>query len=300
MGNTRTIVTLTLLSALGITGCGAEEAEPPTASSSGISVVAAFGPLVELATRVAGPDTEVINLTANGVEPHDLEVRSDQIDAIQDATLVVFVGEGFQPSVEDAVRTRDGASLDLLSRVDPIDRAPDGHDPHFWLDPTRMGVAATAIAEELSRLVPADAEEHTARAAAYAGEMAALDAEFTAGLKTCQSRTFVTSHAAFAHLASRYDLEQVAVAGISPEIEPDPARLASVADIIQAKRVTTIFTEELVAPDVAEALARETGATVEVLSPIEGFSETDRAEGATYASKMRANLEALRRALSCR
>ena len=79
------------------------------------------------------------------------------------------------------------------------------------------------------------------------------------------------------------------MAGISPEIEPDPARLAEVADLVKKEGVGTIFTEELVSPKVSEALARETGATTAVLSPIEGFTDDDATAGATYATKMREN-----------
>ncbi len=267
-----------------------------------LEVVAAFGPLAELAERVGGSGVNVTNLTKTGVEPHDLEMNTAQIDAIQDAALVVYLGESFQSAVEDAVKSRKGPSLELLSKVEPLEarQADDGeHDPHFWLDPIRMAAAAEAIGDALSSVDAAQAREYATNAANYGSEMKALDRELTTGLGGCKSRTFVTAHAAFGYLSTRYKLEQVPVAGISPEVEPDPARLADVADLVRTKGVTTIFTEELVSPKVAEALARETGATTAVLSPIEGFTDEDLKAGTTYATKMRENLAALQKALSC-
>jgi zinc transport system substrate-binding protein len=113
-------------------------------------------------------------------------------------------------------------------------------------------------------------------------------------LADCRSREIVTSHAAFGYLAARYDLEQVSISGIDPEAEPTPARLAEVASFVQEHHVKTIFFEELAPPDLAETLARETGARTDVLSPL----ETPPNEG-DYLSEMRRNLQRLETALEC-
>ncbi len=109
----------------------------------------------------------------------------------------------------------------------------------------------------------------------------------------------VTSHAAFSYLAQRYDLEQSPIAGLSPESEPTPQRLAELADLIADDGVTTVFYETLVDPAVAETLAREAGVETAVLNPIEGLSEEDAEAGKDYAAVMRDNLAALTAALGC-
>ena len=103
----------------------------------------------------------------------------------------------------------------------------------------------------------------------------------------------MTSHAAFHYLAERYGLEQLAITGLSPESEPDPARLDELADLIERDGITTVFYESLVSPDVAETLARETGVQTAVLNPIEGLTEDQIDAGADYASVQRENLVAL-------
>jgi zinc transport system substrate-binding protein len=115
-----------------------------------------------------------------------------------------------------------------------------------------------------------------------------------AGLGNCAVDTLVTSHDAFGYLAAAYGLEQVAVAGLSPEDEASPRRLAEVAAQAEAAGVTTIFFEESVSPKVAESLAREVGATATVLSPLELAPESG-----DYLSAMRDNLQRLRTALGC-
>ncbi|MEX2421710.1 MAG: zinc ABC transporter substrate-binding protein, partial [Actinomycetota bacterium] len=102
-----------------------------------------------------------------------------------------------------------------------------------------------------------------------------------------------------AWFADAYGLTQIAIAGVSPESDPDAQRLAELRDVVVEQGVTTIFTEELVSPEVAETLAREAGVDVDVLSTIEGLTEEQSAAGEDYGSLMLANLEALRRALGC-
>ena len=62
--------------------------------------------------------------------------------------------------------------------------------------------------------------------------------------------------------------------------------------------ITTVFTERLVSPRVADALAREAQVTTAVLDPIESPTGADSFD--RYVIAMRSNLSALRTALTCR
>jgi zinc transport system substrate-binding protein len=137
-----------------------------------------------------------------------------------------------------------------------------------------------------------------ANAAELRGELETLDAEFAAGLADCDDRTLVTAHDAFGYLADRYDLSQVGIAGLSPGAEPTPADLADISRFVADHGVTTIYTERLVSPAVADAVADETGASTAVLDPLEGLAED--AAGADYFTVMRANLASLRAGQGCR
>ncbi|WP_189244781.1 metal ABC transporter substrate-binding protein [Streptosporangium pseudovulgare] len=172
--------------------------------------------------------------------------------------------------------------------------SPISYDPHIWLDPSRFATVATKLGERLAAADPAHAQGYRERAAKVAAELTALDGEMTRGLRTCASNAIVTSHAAFAYLADRYRLRQIGVSGVNPDAEPAPARLAQVAEVARREKVTTIFTESLVSPKVAEVLASEVGAKTAVLDPIES-----RPASGDYTSAMRRNLTALQAALRC-
>lgn len=250
-----------------------------------VHVVAGFARLAEVAERVGGDAVSVTDLTPPGAEPHDLELTSEEIDAIEDADVMLYLGGGFQPGLAEASR-RAGKAVDLLAPA-------DGEDPHIWLDPQRLAEVVSVVERELIAVDGARADGYRQRAASVRDELTTLDQEMSAGLATCERRVIVTAHEAFGHLARRYDLVQEPITGISPEAEPDPERLAELADLVRDKGVTTVFTERLVSPRVAEALAREAGVEVAVLDPLEGPVDGG------YTDAMRQNLVALRAALAC-
>lgn len=279
------------------------------------SVVSSFYALSFVTERVGGSFVSVNNLTSPGTEPHDLELKPRQVAAVQDADLVVYE-EHFQSAVDEAVDQAgrsDDDTIDLAALVELLPaQAEDGHeeehhaddghdhgdeDPHVWLDPTSMVTLAEAVSTRLSDINPEHAAEFKANADELVAELTALDGEFAAGLENCRTRTIVTSHAAFQYLAARYDLNQVPIAGVDPTNEPSPAQLGAITQLVRAEKITTIFTEELVSPAIADTIANETGATTATLDPIEGLSDATKDE--TYLTLMRKNLDHLRKANSC-
>jgi zinc transport system substrate-binding protein len=270
------------------------------------SVVASFYPLAFAAEEIARERASVVELTPPGVEPHDVELTARQVVTISEADLLVFVGGGFQPAVEKLAAGMGERALDVLStprvvtfsakgRRGPQELTEGVSDPHVWLDPTRMAAIAGLIAERLASLDPEDAQEYRRNARKLAGRLRALDRAFARGLADCAHREIVTTHQAFGYLAERYGLTQIGVAGLDPESEPSPRRVAAVTQFVREHGVTTIFFESLVSSRAAETIAAEAGVGTGVLDPLETRpSRTD------YFGAMRSNLGSLRAALQCK
>jgi zinc transport system substrate-binding protein len=277
------VILILLLAAPALTSCGS------AAGSGGKeSVVASFYPLAFAAEEIGGDRVDVHNLTPPGAEPHDLEVSPRDVAEVHDADLVLLLGRGFQPQLEDAAGS--GANVQRLLDTPGLDVHRNG-DPHVWLDPLRYAKIVKRIGRALGQ------EAATARLVA---RLHALDAQYRRGLAQCERHDVVTSHEAFAYLAERYGLQQIAITGLSPEAEPEPGELARVVSLARERGVTTIYFETLVSPRIAETVARETGATTAVLDPIEGLTEDEIARGENYFTRMRANLRGLEEGLGCR
>jgi zinc transport system substrate-binding protein len=256
-----------------------------------LDVVAGVYPLAYVAERVGGSHVRVTDLTPAGAEPHDIELSPAQVGDVESADLVLLV-HGLQAALDAAAH--GDAVLDAAKAATPPAGVPAG-DPHLWLDPVQLRAVTLAVAGRLAARDPANATDYAAAGAALAAELAALDSETRAALSGCARHEIVTSHEAFGHFAARYGLRQVGIAGLSPDAEPSPARLAQIASFVQAHRVTTVFTESIVSPKVAETVAREAHVATAVLDPIEGVRNGD-----DYVTVMRRNVAALRTALGCR
>ena len=315
-------LSLTACSALSPDSSSSADSRTAGGAAGALPVAVSFYPIQYLTEAIGGDHVSVTSLTPADQEPHDYDLSGKEVTStLEGASLVAYV-EGFQPSLDKAVTQVNGPTvLDLSSKVDlkhhegmedeeehadesadegahkEADHDADSLDPHFWLDPVRMKSAATAIEEALATADPDHAEDYKTNLETLTSTLDGLDSSYQGGFSQCERKTFITSHAAFGYLADRYGLTQTSISGIDPEQEPSAADIAAAKKAVEDTGSTTIFTEELVSPETADAVASETGATTTVLSPIESAPED---EGTDYAGAMSDNLDALRTALACK
>ena len=301
-----------LIAATALSACGSGTQGEQAETGKDVAVVAAFYPLQFAAEQVGGGHVAVTSLTKAGAEPHDIELTPRDVGTVSKARLVIFE-KGLQGAVDKAVKSQAGdrgldvspaAKLDLLFQPTvgapaqtSADNAAGATDPHFWLDPQRYSAVAKVVAQRLSEVDPANKTDYEKNAKAFEARLAALSKDFETGLANCQRRDIVTSHAAFGYLARRFGLTQIAINGLSPDQEPKAADLAAVSTYARAHGVTTIYAETLVSPAVAQTIARESGAKMATLDPIEGLSE--QSKGQDYFEVMGANLKALQEGQGC-
>jgi zinc transport system substrate-binding protein len=303
-----------LLALTATAGCAsARPATRPPRGSGQLAIVTAFYPLQFVAQRVAGDHAAVSNLTQPGAEPHDLELTPRQVASVTTASLVIYE-RGFQPAVDEAVvQSENPEVIDTTTTVPlrPLSGSDDdlGHgeepggadhgalDPHVWLDPMAVSRIARAVEGQLVIIDPAHAADYARNTRMLDQDLRKLDRAFRTGLRHCVRTEFITTHAAFGYLAERYRLTQIGISGLSPDSEPSPARIAAVQRVAQEHRLTTIFSETLASPALAEAIAGDLGLRTDVLDPIEGV--TDQSRGSDYISIMESNLTALRKAGGC-
>src|SRR3990172_9906135 len=287
-----------VLSASMLSAC----ARVPQASDR-VTVIASFYPLAEFARRIGGDRVDVRTLVPAGVAAHDHEPTPRDIVTLERARLFIYNGAGFEPWVDRLlpelspavvrINTTDG--MDLLTP----EWSSSGPDPHVWLDPIRAQQQADRVLAGLIAVDPGSRARYEANAVALSSALHALHARYQQGLRACRRKEFVTAHAAFGYLAARYGLRQVPIAGLDPESEPSPARLRLIIEFLRRSGARVVYSETLISPRTAEAVARETGARVEVLNPLEGLTPDEQARGLDYLTVMDANLNALADGLDC-
>ena len=302
------------LLAFGLTlaACGTSD-QDTTKSEGKIQAVATFYPMYEFTKEVLGDAGEVKLLIPAGTEPHDYEPSAKDIATISDADVFVYNSESFETWVENiednlsdknlVIEAADEIELlDLDASEEDHDHAEEetedhdheGKDPHVWTDPVMAKAQVAEIAKELSERYPDQKATFEKNAADYTKKLDALDQSYQEAFVNASNKTFLVQHAAFGYLAHQYGLTQESIAGISPDQEPTPARLAELKHYAENHQVKVIYFEENANSKVAETLAKETGIELMVLNPLESLTKEQMKEGETYITVMEENLTALK------
>ena len=305
---------------LALVGCG----QTPQENQGKLQVVTTVYPVYDVVKKVAGDRADVTLLVPPGAEPHDWEPTASDLKKIGQAKVFFYNGAGLEPTdqilkkeiTRDATVVELSQGLDLLKLQDDDDHDHDhdhdadhhdedyhaeGHhhhhhggvDPHVWLDPQNVMKEAAVVADALAKADPAHADAYRANAKKYQDELAALDKDMDAALSSLANKNLVVSHEAFGYLAARYGLTQIGIMGVDADAEPTPDRMAQLVEFIREHDVRTIYSEELVNPRLADAIAAETGAVVRVLNPIEGLTAAQEKAGYDYIKLQRENLTTL-------
>jgi zinc transport system substrate-binding protein len=300
-----------------LAACGSDADNVGPNGQAPLRVAAALYPIEEIVARVGGDRVEVIGLTPPGGDSHDVELSAKTLDDLADADFVFYLGDDFQPSVEDAVAGLgdDVITVDLLGSVDLLaleaaddehgmdeadDEHSDGeHDPHVWTDPANMIMMARKVQQTLVALDLEHAAMYQSNTDTYVAELVALGSDMDAALSDCAVDTVVTSHEAFAYLLSRVGLEWITIAGVNPDDQPSAKELAGIAEAARRVGATTIFVDATVSDRLGRTIAAEIGADVASLDPIETMSRADVEAGLTYETIQRRNIATLANGLGC-
>lgn len=277
----------------------------PVSQSDKIQAVASFYPLYFFSQEIGGNKADIINITPAGTEPHDYEPTAQDIARIEKSKLLILNGGGLEAWEEDIKknlnykRTIIVAVSEGLANLRVMERGSAITDPHIWLDPLMAKEIADKIAQGFVEVDPANKDYYLLNANALKDKLDGLDKEFKQGLSNCKDKNIITAHSAFGYLAAAYGLDQVSIAGLSPDEEPSPKQLADIVEFAKTNKVKYIFFESLVSPKLANTIANEAGVETLVLNPIEGLSKAEIDRGRNYFTEMQSNLANLKIALQC-
>ncbi|KPQ07623.1 MAG: manganese/zinc/iron transport system substrate-binding protein [Rhodobacteraceae bacterium HLUCCA12] len=233
---------------------------PAMAAAESPRLLATIGMIADPAARMAGDCVQVETLVGPGLDPHVYQPRPSDIERLRAADRVVALGLGLEGRLGD-VLARTGAVI-LGDAVDPdaLLQADGSPDPHIWMDPTLWSAVLPGLADTLIELAPDCADRITARRADEEARFAALDAWAEDSLHSIPEaqRVLLTAHDAFAYFARRYEVETLAIQGISTESEPSIAVIDSLAREAAERAIPAAFIETTLNPRAVRALIEAT------------------------------------------
>jgi zinc/manganese transport system substrate-binding protein len=292
-----------------VAGCGSDNdnnaatGQAPSAVPR-IEVVATSTQLGDFVRSIGGAAVDVHQILKPNTDPHDYEPRPDDIEKTTGAKLVVTSGDNLDQWMAEIVKNAGGdpAQLDAgAGRPVTLPGETSGpeasrFDPHWWHDPTNVAYAVGRIQAALVKADPQAKATIDRGAAAYQAKLKVLDA----GIKGCidqvpaAQRKLVTDHDAFGYFAKRYAIDVVGavIPSQTTQAQPSAGDLARLAAVIKREHVSAVFPESSINPKLAQAIARETGATAnhtlygDTLGPA-------GSPGATYLAMEQANADAM-------
>jgi len=246
-------------------------------------------PLLDFAQKIAGDTFTIASIIPKGVEPHDWEPSPKDIAALSASKAVFINGRG----MEQWLKAVDSANVVDTSVNIAVDE--NAADPHIWLSPENAKQQMAVIKDTFVQLDPGNADVYEARYEDYAAQFDALDDEFRTQLGDAPNKTIVVSHAAYGYLCRDYGLTEIAVEGIFADAEPDPKTMRDIVEMVKSSGIKYILSESKTNTKVIDTIAKETGAEVLYLSPIEIVNKGE--EDDDYFSLMLKDLDTLVKAL---
>jgi zinc/manganese transport system substrate-binding protein len=268
------------------------------------TIVVTTSVLGDVVTNLVGDAAEVDVVVPAGADPHEFVPSAKQIISLREADAVIANGAGFEEGLTDALAaaTDDGVDVfEVMDSIDPIER--DGEvDPHFFTDPARMATAGQAIVDHLGETVEAlDTDRFRGDAGAYLVRLEQLDTTVEQILAVVpeERRKLVTNHDVFAYFAQRYGFEVVGavIPGGGTGGEPSAGALAELARTIVDVGVPAIFADASSPTKLADALAAETGADVEVVELFTESLQPGDPDGDNYIDMVTTNARRIAAAL---
>jgi zinc transport system substrate-binding protein len=265
------------------------------AAEGPLRIATSIHPLASIIREVAGDRAEVTAIVPRGADPHHFELTPKAAIAVDQADLVFLIGDSF-----DAWSAR-GLSEQQQSRVyefrivleDSLLPTGDSFNPHFWLDPLIAGAMATFVNVVLGTADQPNTGYYQQRTIAFRSRIDSLHTSTRRRIEESGLKTFVALHPAWSYFARRYRLLELATIEVSHEQEPSPRHLTHVISEMRKHDVRVIFAEAFSNPDLAEAVASETGAEIVFLDPL-GLEDSE--DGASYFELIDHNVSLIEKA----
>ncbi len=296
-----TLAAATVAAALLVAGCGG-----PGADHEGkLPVVATTTQIGDWVSVVGGEAVSVDQVLQPNTDPHEYEPRPSDVAAAAGAELVFANGDDLDSWIDQIVSDGGGDATVVDLGAGVPERLPGEssgearlarYDPHWWHDPRNAAAAVREIADRLSAVDPANRRLYQRNAREYQQRIGRLESQIVGCFDRIPpaQRKLVTDHDAFGYFARRFGVDVVGavIPSQTTQAQPSAKDVSELIDLIEREGVGAVFPESSLSAKVAEAIARQTGASADH----ELYGDTlgpEGSEGATYLGMEAANATAM-------
>lgn len=248
-----------------------------SATASALQVVTTTTDLAALVQSVGGARVQVFAVAKGTQDPHQIEAKPSFMVKMRDADLVVAQGLELEtawilPLIQGArnPKINEGGRgfLELGASLHPIE-VPSGNvtraegdvhpggNPHFQLDPVRLGEAAVLIADRLGELDGGGRDEYAKNARALQKRLADKAVQWKARIAKTGLHEIVTYHKTLSYFFDRFGLVNKLQLEPKPGIPPTAAHLMEVSRQIKQRHLPLIWIENFYDRDAADKVKQD-------------------------------------------
>lgn len=262
------------------------------AAAEAPDVVVTIKPLHALVAGVMDGVGRPTLLISGGATPHHLAMRPSQARAVNNASVLFWVGAAMEAFLEKTVAGLGaGVRIVTVGRLPDLRRLPvreggawaapageiaddhpghvdDGYDPHIWLDPRNAKVVVSAVSEALGAVDPNNAAVYAANRTAMHRRLDRLEAEIHARLGTVKSMPYIVFHDAYQYFERRFGTNAVGSIATYEAARPGARRLHDMRKKILASGAVCLFTEPQFEPALVATLIEGTATRTGTLDPV--------------------------------
>ncbi|MGE3245473.1 MAG: zinc ABC transporter substrate-binding protein [Beijerinckiaceae bacterium] len=278
------------------------------ASHAQVKVVASIKPVHSLVSSVMQGAGKPDLIVQGGGSPHTYTMRPSDAKALQNAQVVVWIGERLERFLEGPVKSLAGKARVLeLADVKGLTAYPfrsggawekhshgkkkashkhsqnhghdhgrdhsHGHDhagtdSHIWMDPANAKLFVTAIVGALSEADPANAALYRKNGEAEKERLDTLIADINSKLEPVRGKGFVVFHDAFQYFEKRFGLTGAGSISLGDGRAPGAKRLREIRAKLASADVACVFSEPQFEPRLVRTVIEGSAVRTGVLDPL--------------------------------
>ena len=292
-----------------------------TSGSGKLKIITTIFPLYDWALNIAGDNAEIEMLVDNGIDPHSFQPSVDDIVAVSDCDLLIFVGgqsDSWLRESLESLKSKNIENIDIFTLLgkeikqeetvsgmqsEEDDDEAEEFDEHVWLSLKFAEKICDYIAEKLAEIDPDNSGVYYSNAAAYTEKLAKLDKDYFQTISSAANNVLLfADRFPFRYLTDDYGIEYYAAfPGCSAETEASFETLMFLINKTDELGLKYILQTETSDGSLAQTVkngSKTKDQSIITLNSLQTVTYRQAADGTTYLSCMEQNLEIIKKALN--
>ncbi len=241
-----------------------------------IQVATTTTDLKALVNEVGLDQVEVFSIAKGTQDPHQVDAKPSFMMKLRSVDIVIAQGLELEsawivPLIQgsrNSKLTAKNGLLELAKDLNPIEVAHGevsraegdvhpGGNPHFQLDPIRLGQAAILIAKKLAEIDPLKKDFFIKNAEKFQKHLVEKTKDWEARIKKIGVKEIVTYHKTFSYFCDRFNIECKIQLEPKPGIPPTASHLISVISQMKKRNIKTVLIENLYSDSVQSKMKQD-------------------------------------------